>query len=289
MKLVFALIFAIWLVAFSSFSCIASSDASETGIASGTEALIASEAFGSSADDSDLSRYQEFFVKGSLTASTAFERFNISGFEPEALLTAGSPVPFSQQCTMGNELWIRGNRTWTQYTICPEGSSLSIVAFAPTGGDGQLYRILSSEGSLAYTPISLGPGYYAMTFASDVPGRNILLFELNGHPSSSIIIDVVPQIAPTGGEVTEVPDDLAGVAEVTVISEWLTGFDVLCDGVFYRSDGGDGRADGIVSFTVPDEGPHTITVTKRVSIGNRPYRSDHALDIVSGNAYTIRV
>lgn len=289
MKLVFPLIFVISLVFFLPFSGTAASDASETGIVSGDEALIDSALNGTSAEDSDLSRYQEFFTNSSLTASTAFERFNISGLEPDVLLVAGNPVPFSQDRVTGNELWIRGNRTWTQYTVCPEGCSLSIVAFTSAGGEGQLYRILSSEERLVHTPISFDPGYHVMTFAADVPGRNILLFEVNGQPSSSVIIDVIPQRSPSGYEVTERPADLSGIAEVTVVSEWMTGFDVLYDGVFYRSDGGDGRADGIVTFSVPYEGPHTITVMKRVSIGNRPYRSDHALDIVSGNAYTIRV
>ncbi|MGD0954605.1 MAG: hypothetical protein ABR985_19840, partial [Methanotrichaceae archaeon] len=101
------------------------------------------------------------------------------------------PVPYSQYqsssaYTGANSLWIKGATTWTQYTVVPQGATVSLFAISPTGGsgslisDGQIY-----SNNYVFYPNSL------LTFYAGTIGRHTLSFAINGQSSNQVVLDVV--------------------------------------------------------------------------------------------------
>lgn len=111
----------------------------------------------------------------------------------------GSTIPLSSyQTAYGNYLWMETDMGWSQYVKISQYSGLSLIAYTPTGGQGEfleLYPSSSGQGKYAKTYLKLYPGYNRIMYHGDVAGRHHLLFTLNNQPSNSIIIDV------TGGQV----------------------------------------------------------------------------------------
>jgi hypothetical protein len=106
-------------------------------------------------------------------------------------------VPYPQYYatyTGGNSLWIQGSTSWTQYAQVPQGSTLSLLALSPTGGEGSLYETYP-DGKVIRSDFYFYPtsniGFYA-----DTPGRHVLSFILAGQPSNQVTIDVVSTYKP---------------------------------------------------------------------------------------------
>jgi hypothetical protein len=97
------------------------------------------------------------------------------------------------QTAFGNYLWIEGAQAWSQYASIPQYSSIPLVAYAPTGGQGEILEMYprdSTQGIYKGISYDFNPGYNWLTYRGDVAGRHYLLFAINGQPSNSIIIDV---------------------------------------------------------------------------------------------------
>jgi hypothetical protein len=107
----------------------------------------------------------------------------------------GQMIPLtSYQITGGNYLWIEALQGWMQYISVPQYSSLSLMAFTPTGGQGMIYEIYPStdyQGSYLQNVFNFYPGYNRLYFRGDIPGRHVLTFVLNDQPSNSAVIDVL--------------------------------------------------------------------------------------------------
>jgi hypothetical protein len=110
-----------------------------------------------------------------------------------------SSIPLNMyQTTFGNYLWIEGTQAWSQYASIPQYSSIPLVAYTPTGGQGEILEMYprgSTQGVYKGIYYDFNPGYNRLMYRGDVAGRHYLLFAVNDQPSNSIIIDV------TGGSV----------------------------------------------------------------------------------------
>jgi len=110
-----------------------------------------------------------------------------------------SSIPLNMyQTTFGNYLWIEGTQAWSQYASIPQYSSIPLVAYTPTGGQGEILEMYprgSTQGVYKGIYYDFDPGYNRLMYRGDVAGRHYLLFAVNDQPSNSIIIDV------TGGSV----------------------------------------------------------------------------------------
>lgn len=125
---------------------------------------------------------------------------------PSEIYVSGHKVSYSQYTSAvassrGNELWVQGASDWSQYVICPVGTGLQLIAFAPAGGEAELYEIFQTTFpapvlNTTSKQYSLYPLYNNMYFAGDKIGRHILMFIANGQPSNAIIIDVTPAPEP---------------------------------------------------------------------------------------------
>jgi hypothetical protein len=105
-------------------------------------------------------------------------------------------VPYNQYksyttYTGGNSLWIQGSQSWTQYSQVPQGSSLSLLATSSIGGNGFLYEI-DPNGILSKNSFYFFPGNSQVSFYADTVGQHILLFNIGGQVSNSVVVDVVP-------------------------------------------------------------------------------------------------
>ncbi len=209
-------------------------------------------------------------------APAALMSFNIEQNQPRSLYLGTQEVSFSTYRTLisgANTLWIADRDSWRQYTTCPLGSSVSLVATTPSPGYGDLIEIYPS-GSTDFQRYWFNT-YNYLNFYGDTPGRHILLFVKDDLPSNAIIIDV------TGGRYE--PPDYAGLALVTVISGSFTGFDVVVDDIYRYRDVDDGVLDGSVSFTVLGNMNHKIVVSKG------GYRYSQTRYFAAGRAYTLRI
>lgn len=156
----------------------------------------------------DISQYSQYYkMTGSAAPTTPVttpEKIDITGKEPTTLYFSGqeNAIPYSQYqtyatYTSGNSLWIEGATSWTQYAMAPQGSSLSLIAITPTGGNGVLYEIYPS-GKLSLYNLYFYP-YNRIGFYADEIGQHILLFMLNNQPSNAVVIDVVSYYPTSGG------------------------------------------------------------------------------------------
>ncbi len=189
-------------------------------------------------------------------------------------------VPYSQYkaysaYTEGNSLWILGATSWTQYAQVPQGSSLSLLATSPTGGNGYLYEI-GPEGVLAKNGFYFFPGSSQIDFYPDTVGEHILLFIIDGQVSNSVVIDVAHYIQPYQyptptpsiqpySQGTILPPYSApsttGDSSVTIVSRGVRGYQVFLDGNYIGTEGSGGDPlDGKFSFKVVGNQNHEVRV-----------------------------
>ena len=86
-------------------------------------------------------------------------------------------------------LWVQGTSGLTQYVTVPLGSSLSLVAISPTGGNGYLYEM--APGGISNMNYYYFNQYNQMNYYADSIGQHVLLIVINDRMSNSIIINVV--------------------------------------------------------------------------------------------------
>jgi hypothetical protein len=212
-------------------------------------------------------------------------RFNISGQEPETLSLGGKDIPFLRHSPESSELWIRKEENWTQYAQVGLGQKIEMVAYTPTGGAADLYRISYARGVILHRGYELSPGYYRGSIRAAELGRTMLFLAVDNQPSNAVMVDVSPAVGAAVGPVN-VESLPTGDAKVTVASDWLNGYDIYVDGVYRLNDWSDGLLDGSASFTVSGEKAHTITVSRG---GNRHYRTEHTRNFKSGASYKLRI
>lgn len=216
--------------------------------------------------------------------------FNVTEGRPQAVRLAGSDVNYTEYASQrrSNELWVRDNLTWTQYFIAYQGEKIELVAFTPTGGSADLYRIFYSSGNVSHKGYRLLPGYYIMNLSADELGRTMLIFAVDNQPSNAVMIDVLPPEVKAESGPVAVVSVLAKKARVIIQSEKVLGYDVFVDGAFYSSDIGDGTVDGAASFTLSGEEMHTITISKMDSLDRTNYKSEHKRYFKGGYTYTLK-
>lgn len=210
------------------------------------------------------------------SAPEALMSFDLEENQPQTVYFGTQGMSFSSYRTMisgANTLWIADGRAWRQYTTCPLGGSVSLVATAPYAGPGDLIEIYPS-GSTDIRRYWFST-YSYLNFYGDTPGRHILLFVKDNLPSNAVIIDV------GGGRYT--PPDYAGLALITVTSGTLRGFDVVVDDTYRYRDVDDGSIDGTISFTVLGNMNHKISVSKG------GYRYVQTRYFTAGRSYTLRI
>ncbi len=186
------------------------------------------------------------------------------------------PVPYAQYQAIpaykaANSLWIQGTTSWTEYTLAPQGSSLSLLAISSAGGNGYLYEI-NPDGTLSKENFYFFPGSSQMGFHADTIGQHILLFVIDDQVSSSVVIDVVPYVQPYQNPVpipsypqgTIYPPNsvpVVGDTRVTIVSEGMRGYQVFLDGNYVGIEGtGGDPLDGRFSFNVMGNQNHEVDV-----------------------------
>jgi hypothetical protein len=202
---------------------------------------------------------------------------NITRDGPEAFRLAGSEVssPDYLSRERQNELWVRDNHTWTRYLLATRGDRIGLVAFTPTGGSADLYRVCYSSGNISHRGYDLFEGYYLLNISAYEQGRVMFIFAVGSEPANAVIIDVLPPAAISEAGPVSVESLLAEKANVIIQSKRAKDYDVFVDGAFYSSDIGDGVSDGTASFAISGDRMHTIIVSKRDSIGKTTYKSEH--------------
>jgi hypothetical protein len=232
-----------------------------------------------------FSQYSQYFTM-SKDASTkthikAPQKQDLDGKAPTTVYFSHQmhAVPYSQYqsyatYTGGNSLWIQGSTSWTQYTVVPQGASLSLMAITSAGGNGYLYEI-SPDGRLVTNSFYFYP-YNYIGFYADTIGKHILLYIIDGQVSNSIVIDVTgynqwyqqpAKLQPYAWSTTPLPGTLPtpaytfGDTPVTITSQNMKGYQVFLDGNYIGSDGKGGDAlDGKFSFSVVGGQNHDIRV-----------------------------
>jgi hypothetical protein len=105
-----------------------------------------------------------------------------------------SSIPLNMyQTAVGNYLWIEGPQAWSQYASIPQYSTISLVAHAPTGGQGEIFEMYptdSTQGIYKGIAYYFDPGYNRLMYRGEVAGRHYLSFVIDDQPSNSVIIDV---------------------------------------------------------------------------------------------------
>jgi hypothetical protein len=103
---------------------------------------------------------------------------------------SGQPVPLKNyQSQFGNYLWIENEMGWSQSASIPQYAMMSLIAYSPIGGQGEIFEIYPSgvtQKSLYNFPL----GYARLGFRGDILGKHVLLFIVNNQPSNAIIINV---------------------------------------------------------------------------------------------------
>lgn len=223
-------------------------------------------------------------------SSLALSGFNLSGHEPSTVILAKTVVPFReyQSNVRSTELWLESGANWTQYTEIGQGQSLKLVAYTPSGGDGDLYLIDYSNSSISHKGCRLRPGYSSVTFQADKIGRMMIVLTVENQPSNALIIDGLPPIAEAKGP-RDIEQFSPGYALVTIKSDRIKGYDVYMDGVFYSSDISDGVLDGTANFRLGGDSTHTITISKGGTFGSLGYSSEHTKSFQSGYHYLLKI
>ncbi len=110
----------------------------------------------------------------------------------------GSTIPLgTYQTTFGKYFWIEDGMGWSQYASIPQYSGLSLIAYTPMGGQGEIFEMFPGSSGSALQGVYKGiyynfiPGYNRIMYRGDVVGRHHLLFTINDEPSNGIIIDVI--------------------------------------------------------------------------------------------------
>lgn len=110
----------------------------------------------------------------------------------------GSSIPLgTYQTTFGKYFWIEDGMGWSQYASIPQYSSLSLIAYTPMGGQGEIFEMFPGSSGSAFQGVYKGiyynflPGYNRIMYRGDVAGRHHLMFTINNEPSNGIIIDVI--------------------------------------------------------------------------------------------------
>lgn len=216
--------------------------------------------------------------------------FNVTEGTPQALHLASSDINYTEYASekRSNDLWVRDNLTWTQYICAYQGDGIELVAFTPTGGSADLYRIHYSSGNISHRGYNLLPGYYIMKISAYEPGRTMLIFAVDNQPANAVMIDVLQRDVEAESGPVSVESLLPRKARVIIQSDNVKGYDVFVDGAFYSSDIGDGNIDGTASFTVSGEGMHTIIISKRDSPERTTYKSEHKRYFKGGYTYTLK-
>ncbi len=110
----------------------------------------------------------------------------------------GSSIPLgTYQSAFGKYFWIENGMGWSQYTSIPQYSSISLIAYTPIGGRGEIFEMFPRNSGSALQGVykeiyyNFNPGYNRIMYRGDVIGRHHLMFTINDEPSNGIIIDVV--------------------------------------------------------------------------------------------------
>ena len=209
---------------------------------------------------SDLQQFSQYYRTTSEVPKdqiTVLTKTEINGEEP-AMLYFGSTqkaVPYSQyktytSTTGANSLWIRGDNSWTQYAMVPQGSVLNMITTSPAGGYGNLYEIYP-DGTLDKNSYYFYP-YNQVSFYADKVGQHQLFFNIEGQPSNVIVIDVEAYQPPA--------QPFYDYAAITISSSWLRGYDIYVDGSYQAKEGTTGEPTGTVTINVPGNQYHNIAI-----------------------------
>jgi hypothetical protein len=216
--------------------------------------------------------------------------FNLTAGGPEKFHLVGSDINSSDYLSRErqNELWVKNNITWTQYLLARSGGRIELVAFTPTGGSADLYKIPYSSGNISHRGYDILPGYYLLNISAYEQGRMMLILAVDNEPANAVIIDILPPAAKAEAGIVAVESLQPGKARVLIQTERVKDYDVFVDGAFYSSDIGDGISDGIARFTLSGERMHTVVISKRNSVGETTYKSEHKRYFREGYTYTLK-
>jgi len=222
--------------------------------------------------------------------------FPLNGSEPLNVIVGGVRYNYSDcipgDCCpgLGNsslQLWFQRDESWMQYQQIAACESVELIAHTPEDGSADLYLISYANSSIAHWSIkSLSSYYHRLRLVPEETGRLFLILSQGSHPSSALILDVLPRPPEAESASLDVEAVRIGEALITVRSERMRGFDVQVNGVFFSSDESDGSLDGAASFTVGAGKTQTITVFQRKGrdIINK---SEHARSFQRDRAYTL--
>jgi len=238
----------------------------------------------------DILPYREFIRDG--PASEVFEGFDPSGSEPSLLVASGMAIPWGtyRPLVQGPQLWIEGMDSWAQHVALPQDGFLDLIAFSSR--EGQVVLSTFSSTGISRNSYSLAVGYQKMTVQMAVPGRSILLLDVDGQLSNAVVVDVIAARTEDQG-VWSLPDEVLkfspGNAVVKIVSESIKGYDVYVDGVYNRNEGGDGAVDGMAILPVKGNKIHTIAVSLRGEFGAHPFRREFNREFESGYLYILQI
>ncbi len=228
-------------------------------------------------------------LSGIISTPTKFE---ISHKEPSKIyFGSGQELEYSKYVSTttsrNNELWVQGSTKgsidWSAFVVCPQGSWLQLVAYAPVGGSAGFYEIIQNDTqNISYRVYQFYPGYNTMSFTAEQVGRHILLFIVNNQPSNVVIVDVfapeVLSMPPSEGPMSPngqiqqstglqqqytlvsnvpTPAPISGDTPVTIKSNGMRGYDVYLDGIYI---GKETSGAGSFSFNVVGNMYHDIRV-----------------------------
>lgn len=131
------------------------------------------------------------------STSEASDAVNVSE-STMIVYVGGSSIPLgTYQNTFGKYFWIEDGMGWSQYASIPQYSGLSLIAYTPMGGQGEIFEMFPGSYGSALQGVYKGirynflPGYNRIMYRGDVAGRHHLMFTVNNEPSNGIIIDVI--------------------------------------------------------------------------------------------------
>jgi hypothetical protein len=97
--------------------------------------------------------------------------------------------PYAQGKAASNALWIqRPTGELIQSMQCAAFSQFKLVAYSP-GGPATMTEVYPN-GYQTHNFYQFQPGPTELVFVADQPGKHILSYELNGHISNAVIVDV---------------------------------------------------------------------------------------------------
>ncbi len=114
--------------------------------------------------------------------------------------TQHQAVPYAQyqstaSYTGTNDFWIQGTNNWTQYAEIPYGSTVTLLAISPKGGNGYITDRepdgLKYSQNFYFYPTSQIPFY-----AAEI-GQHILTFTIGNTVSNPIVIEVTGYYHPS--------------------------------------------------------------------------------------------